>query len=121
MPQDQGMTNKPLPTGAHPEAITRYITETFEGVVVAEAMGATFFSCNQSSWPNFASIASTDEHDMGEPSRLSRAGVFRLNIGVGPASSWGAVGEYLYPKAKGSVPRPKQSSSFGEAISAPPA
>ncbi|HEX8026636.1 MAG TPA: DUF6194 family protein, partial [Candidatus Limnocylindrales bacterium] len=45
-------------------------------------MGATFFSCDPSGWPNFATIVTTDEHDMGEPSRLSREGVFRLNIGV---------------------------------------
>ena len=43
-------------------------------------MGATFFSLEDSHWPNFATIVTTDEHDMGQPSKLSRPGVFRLNI-----------------------------------------
>ena len=46
-------------------------------------MGATFFSLDESHWPNFATIVTTDEHDEGTPSQLSRPGVFRLNIGVG--------------------------------------
>jgi Family of unknown function (DUF6194) len=71
-----------LTSGPDPEAITRDITSTFNGVFAAEAMGATFFSADASNWPNFATIVTTDEHDMGEPSRLSRPGVFRLNIGV---------------------------------------
>ena len=80
------MTTETLPTGPDPEAITRAILERFPDTVLATAMGATFFSLDDSHWPNFATIVTTDEHDDGEPSRLSRPGVFRLNIGVGKAT-----------------------------------
>jgi Family of unknown function (DUF6194) len=66
-----------------PAEITAWIASTYPKTVVAEAMGATFFSLDESSWPNFATIVTTDEHDMGTPSDLARDGVFRLNIGVG--------------------------------------
>jgi Family of unknown function (DUF6194) len=81
MDYGSGMTFE-VPAGPDPDAITRDITSTFDGVFVAEAMGATFFSCDPSNWPNFATIVRTDEHDMGTPSNLARPGVFRLNIGV---------------------------------------
>ena len=68
------------PAGADPDAITRYITETYPETVVAEAMNATFFSLDDSHWPNFATIVTTDEHD--DASNLSRPGIFRLNIGT---------------------------------------
>lgn len=45
-------------------------------------MGATFFSCDQSSWPNFATLVTTDEHDTSPVSDLARPGVFRLNISL---------------------------------------
>jgi hypothetical protein len=63
-----------------PAAIARYITETYPDTVVAVAMGGTFFSCNEQSWPNFATIATGDDFD--DASDLRRDGVFRLNIGV---------------------------------------
>jgi hypothetical protein len=72
-----------LPTGPDPEAITRVILERYPETVVAEALGATFFSLDEKHWPNFATIVTTDEHDEGAPSDLARPGVFRLNIGVG--------------------------------------
>lgn len=87
------MTNEPLPTGPDPEAITRTIVERHTGTVLAQAMGATFFSLDESHWPNFATIVTTDEHDDGEPSRLSRPGVFRLNIGVGKVTFERLVGD----------------------------
>jgi uncharacterized protein DUF6194 len=43
-------------------------------------MDATSFSLDESHWPNFATIVTTDEHDLGEPPRLSPPGVLRLNI-----------------------------------------
>ncbi|HYK97092.1 MAG TPA: DUF6194 family protein [Candidatus Acidoferrales bacterium] len=72
-----------------PETIARYIVATYRDTVVARAGGAIFFSCDESSWPNFATIVTTDEHDTWEggpppKSGLAREGVFRLNIGVGP-------------------------------------
>jgi hypothetical protein len=81
------MSNESLPAGPSPEAITRTILERYAETVVASAMGATFFSLDPSSWPNYATIVTTDEHDDGAPSRLSdRPGAFRLNIGVNRAT-----------------------------------
>jgi hypothetical protein len=68
------------PSGPDPETLTRCITDTFPGVYVVTAMGATFFSLDEKHWPNFATIVTTDEHD--DASNLSRPGVFRLNVGV---------------------------------------
>jgi hypothetical protein len=80
----QDMTTEPLPPGPDPEAITRIIQERYPGTDVIEALNATFFSLDpEKHWPNFATIVTTDEHDEGAPSRLSRPGTFRLNIGVG--------------------------------------
>ncbi len=70
-------------SGPNPDDITSWITTTYPDTVVAQALGATFFSLDASSWPNFATIVTTDEHDMGSPSNLARPDVFRLNIGVG--------------------------------------
>src|SRR5262245_31398345 len=66
--------------GPDPSGVTHYITATYPDTVVAEAMGGTFFSCNEQSWPNFATIATGDDFD--DASNLARDGVFRLNIGV---------------------------------------
>jgi hypothetical protein len=77
------MRSHRLPTGPDPEAITRLILARYPETVVAEALGATFFSLDEKHWPNFATIVTTDEHDEGAPSDLARPGVFRLNIGVG--------------------------------------
>ena len=77
------MTNRGS-LGPDPEAVTRYVTDTFPGVDVVIALNATFFSLDPDKhWPNFATIVTTDEHDMGSPSNLTaRPNVFRLNIGV---------------------------------------
>ena len=66
--------------GPNPAEITQYITTTYPDTVVAHTMGGTFFSCNEASWPNFATIATGDDFD--DASDLGREGVFRLNIGV---------------------------------------
>ena len=49
---------------------------------------AWFFSLDaEKHWPNYATIVTNDEHDMGSPSNLSdRPGVFRLNLGVDKAT-----------------------------------
>ena len=73
------MTSTDLP-GPGPDAITRYITETYPDAVVARAEGATFFSLDELPWPNFATIVTGEAFDDG--SNLSRPGVFRLNIGA---------------------------------------
>jgi Family of unknown function (DUF6194) len=72
--------------GPNPEEITSWITTSYPETVIAQALGATFFSLDEKHWPNFATIVTTDEHDVGSPSRLARDGVFRLNIGVGKAT-----------------------------------
>jgi hypothetical protein len=67
------------PTAAQ---ITDYITSAYSGVFIARAFGGTFFSLNEQSWPNFATVVETDEND--DASNLSARGAFRLNIGVLP-------------------------------------
>ena len=52
-------------SGPNPDEITNWISTTYPKTVVASALGATFFSLDESSWPNFATIVTTDEHDMG--------------------------------------------------------
>jgi len=92
------MSDEALPTGPDPEAIKRTILERYPETVVAEAMGATFFSLDESSWPNYATIVTTDEHDMGASSRLTeRDGAFRLNLGVGKATFERLVGGAAEP------------------------
>jgi hypothetical protein len=70
--------------GPDHDTVVGYITETFPGVDIVTAMGATFFSLDpEKHWPNFATIVTTDEHDTGSPSNLTdRPDVFRLNIGL---------------------------------------
>ena len=80
-----------------PGEITRWITTVYPKTVVATAMGATFFSLDEAHWPNFATIVTTDEHDMGNPSHLARPGVYRLNIGVGKATFERLVGSMVDP------------------------
>jgi len=92
------MTTEPLPTGPDPEAIARFILERYPDADVVEALGATFFSLDpETHWPNFATIVTTDEHDEGAPSRLSRPGTFRLNLGVGRATFERLVGAVDQP------------------------
>jgi hypothetical protein len=94
-------------SGPTPEEISLWIRTTYHDTVVAEAMGATFFSLDPSHWPNFATIVTTDEHDTGAPSNLTaRPGVFRLNIGLGPTTMRATVGSMLEADARGYVPRP---------------
>jgi uncharacterized protein DUF6194 len=97
--------------GPDHDAVPRYITETFPGVEVITAMGATFFSLDsEKHWPNFATIVTTDEHDMGSPSNLSaRPDVYRLNLGVDKATFQhhvGAEGEPDYAALDTVLPHP---------------
>lgn len=84
-------------SGPDPDEITSWITSTYPAKI-ALASGATFFSLNDQAWPNFATIVTTDEHDMGDPSNLARDGVFRLNIGVGKATFERLVGSAPDPE-----------------------
>jgi hypothetical protein len=92
------MTTERLPTGPDPEAITRTIVERYPETDVVDALGARFFSLDpETHWPNFATIVTTDEHDEGSPSQLSRPGVFRLNLGVGKETFQRLVGSIDEP------------------------
>jgi hypothetical protein len=92
------VTTQDLPIGPDPEAIKRTILETWPETDVVEALGATFFSLDpEKHWPNYATIVTTDEHDEGAPSNLSRPGVFRLNIGVGRETFQRLVGGIVEP------------------------
>ena len=73
------MTSEPS-DGPDADAISGYITETYPDAVIGHAEGATFFSLDESHWPNFATIVTGEAFDDG--SNLSRPGVFRLNIGA---------------------------------------
>ncbi len=87
------MSLETLPTGPNPEAITRIVLERHPETVAATSMGVVFFSLDETHWPNFATMVTTDEHDDGTPSNLTaRPGVFRLNIGVGRSTFERLVG-----------------------------
>ena len=72
------------PHGPDHDAVVRAITDEFPDTDIVTAMGASFFSLDpEKHWPNFATMVTTDEHDMGSPSNLSaRPEVLRLNIGL---------------------------------------
>ena len=96
-------------SGPDPDEITTWIITTYPDTVTATALDATFFSLDEKHWPNFATIVTTDEHDMGTPSNLARPGVFRLNIGVGKASFErlvGTIGEPDYAAIDTVIPHP---------------
>jgi hypothetical protein len=86
-----------MASGPDADEITSWITATYPETVVGEALNARFFSLDASHWPNFATIVTTDEHDMGNPSNLARDGVFRLNMGVGRATFERLVGSTTEP------------------------
>jgi hypothetical protein len=92
------MTTEPLPSGPDSEAITRTIRETYPDADVVEIPGAAFFSLDpEKHWPNFATIVWTDDFDEGAPSKLSRPGAFRLNVGVGRETFERLVGSMADP------------------------
>ena len=92
------MATQDRPIGPDPEAIKRTILETWPETDVVEALAAWFFSLDpEKHWPNYATIVTTDEHDEGAPSNLSRPGVFRLNIGVGRETFQRLVGGMVDP------------------------
>ena len=91
------MSSSTLPSGPTPAAIRKVVLERYPDTVVAEALGATFFSLGEKHWPNYATIVTTDEHDEGAPSNLARPGAFRLNIGVGRETFERLVGSIESP------------------------
>ena len=98
------------------------IRETWPDAVVAIIESAAFFSLDEKHWPDFATIVWTDEHDVGEPSQLSRQGVYRLNIGVGKETFQRLVGSITEPDyaAFDRIPRtPSTRSRTGSRSSTP--
>lgn len=85
--------------GPTPDDIADWITTTYPDTKTVAALGATFFSLTDDAWPNFATIVTTDEHDMGAPSNLAREGVFRLNLGVGRETFLRLAGAAAEPDA----------------------
>jgi len=71
-------------------AMTRYITETFEGTRAAESSGDTFFSYDPDGdlpgdhWLPFATVVTDDNYD--SVSNLDSPGAYRLNIGLTKAA-----------------------------------
>ena len=63
------------------ESIKRYITSALDGVEVVSADGNDFFFYGSQRMMPFATIVANDLYD--KASDLGRAGVFRLNVGVG--------------------------------------
>ena len=91
------MSTRRLPTGPDRDAVIRLIRVTWPDAVVAGIESATFFSLDEKHWPNFATVVWTDEHDEGAPSKLSRPGVYRLNVGVGKETFQRLIGSMTEP------------------------
>jgi len=84
--------------------ISRYITETFEGVDVVVASSNSFFFYNPDSnlppdhrFP-FVTIVTSDIYD--QFSNLNRSSVFRLNIGIGKQTFRSLFGEPSLPSGR---------------------
>jgi hypothetical protein len=63
-----------------PDAITKFITDTFDGVDVVVASGNAFYFYDPDHRFPFATLVTSDIYDRS--SNLDRPSVFRLNIGV---------------------------------------
>src|SRR5260370_18265501 len=102
-----------------PEEIVAWIKTTHPDTLTASTSGATFFSLDESHWPNFATIVTTDEHDIGEPSKLSRPGVFRLNIATRKETFQrlvGGVDDPDYAALDGILPPPVSPKELSASI-----
>lgn len=88
---------KRLPEGPNLEQMIQLITDAFPDATIAKLETAVFFSLDEKHWPNFATIVWTDEHDEGAPSNLEREGVYRVNVGVDPATFRQLVGGMTDP------------------------
>ncbi len=62
---------------------------------MAAIEGGTFYSCDPANFPNFATVVTSDAFD--DASNLSRAGAFRLNIGLSRDTFQRLVGEQEAP------------------------
>ena len=95
-----------------PASITDYIVVTYPGTdVVSTPEGdGIFFSLNpETHWPNFATIVTSDRHDVEQNSDLTARGLFRLNIGIGPdefKKRFRGDGDYDYTATNVLFPHP---------------
>jgi predicted DNA-binding protein (MmcQ/YjbR family) len=71
-------------------AITRYLVETFDDVQHDDTTGDVFYFHGADRMIPFATIVTRD-NDFDHVSRLDRPGVYRLNVGVSPATQQAAV------------------------------
>jgi hypothetical protein len=81
------MTDSEAQADPTPATITDYIVATYPGTdVISTPEGdGLFFSLDpQTHWPNFATIVTSDRHDLERNSNLTARGMFRLNLGIGP-------------------------------------
>jgi hypothetical protein len=83
-------------------SIIQCITDTFDGVTVDSAGGATFFSCDPDRRFPFTTVV-TKDNDFDSASNLNRPSVFRLNIGVGKATYGTLFGSQPSGRAEGAL------------------
>ena len=97
--------------------ISRYITETFEGVDVVADSGTSFFFYNPD--PNvppdhrfpFVTLVTSDLYD--QFSNLNRPSVFRLNIGISKQTFRSLAGSPSLPSGRdGAAIRGEKESSY---------
>lgn len=91
------MSDERLPDGPTLDEMIELLRREFPDAEVLRIDSAAFFSMDEKHWPNFATVVWTDEHDMGTPSRLSRDGVYRVNVGVDRPTFQALVGEAKDP------------------------
>ncbi len=109
---DEPTHDEPAQDDPTPASITDYIVATYPGTdVIATPEGdGIFFSLNpETHWPNFATIVTSDRHDMEQNSDLTARGLFRLNIGIGPVEfkkRFGGEGVYDYTARNVLFPHP---------------
>jgi hypothetical protein len=77
-------------TALSPAAITRYLVEACDDVQVDETTGDWFYFHGPDRMRPFATIVTRD-NDFDHISQLDRPGVYRLNVGVSPATAQAAV------------------------------
>ena len=95
--------------------VSRYITETFEGVdVVTDSDNSFFFYNPDSNVPPdhrfpFVTLVTSDIYD--QFSNLNRPSVFRLNIGIGKQTFRSLFGESSPPSGRDSAAENGENSS----------
>lgn len=91
------MSSKSPVPGPDLDAMIALLRDRWPDAVTATIEGAIFFSLDEKHWPNFATIVWSDAFDEGGPSKLSRPGVFRVNVGVTKETFQRLVGSQTEP------------------------